>query len=230
MSALTPGNVDLIWEDIDYQVAVGFIRLVKARDLFGPNQTPNLKISRVAVVPHADRQGRIILNLSAEVDNTRQKPSRQHCHKDRRPGNCTVLHPSVNETTVPARDQSGVEELGRSLPSILKYMFDTNCTWEIDLQKLDLLDGFWRMVIESGEEYNFAFQMPKRKGDPDITYIIPSSLQMGWKNSPAYFCVATQTTRELIKQMLAFMHTRIKEPHKHEKHCIPNPSPSPAPP
>jgi hypothetical protein len=111
-------------------------------------------------------------------------------------------------------------------------MFNTNCRWEIDWQKLDLLDGFWRMVIESGEEYNFAFQMPKRKGDPNITYVIPSSLQMlGWKNSPAYFCIATQTTRELIKQMLALaIHTRIKEPHKHKKHCIPNPSPSPAPP
>jgi hypothetical protein len=78
-------------------------------------------------------------------------------------------------------------------------MFDTNCTWEIDWQKLDLSGGFWQMVIESGEEYNFAFQMPKRKGGPDITYIVPSSLQMGWKNSLAYFCIAMQTTRELIK-------------------------------
>jgi hypothetical protein len=88
------------------------------------------------------------------------------------------------------------------------------------------------MVIESGEEYNFAFQMPKRKGDPNITYVFPSSLQMGWKNSLAYFCVAMQTTRELIKRMLALTihHTRIKEPHKHKKYCIPNPSPSPAPP
>jgi hypothetical protein len=87
------------------------------------------------------------------------------------------------------------------------------------------------MVIESGEEYNFAFQMPKRKGDPNITYVVPSCLQMGWKNSPAYFCITMQTTRELIKWMLALtIHTGIKEPHKHEKHYIPNPSPNPAPP
>jgi hypothetical protein len=53
---------------------------------------------------------------------------------------------------------------------------------------------------------------------------------MGWKNSPAYFCIATQTTRELIKWMLVLtIHTGIKEPHKHEKHRIPNPSPSLAP-
>jgi hypothetical protein len=138
MSALTPNNVSLIWEDIDYQVAAGFIRLVKAQDLFGPNQTPNLKISRVAVVPQADHQGRIILNLSAEVDNTWQQPSQRHRHKDCRPGNHTVLYPLVNETTVPAHDQSGVEELGWLVPSILKYMFNTNCTWQIDWQKLDL--------------------------------------------------------------------------------------------
>jgi hypothetical protein len=42
-------------------------------------------------------------------------------------------------------------------------MFDTNCTWEIDWQKLDLSDGFWQMVIESGEEYNFAFQTRKER-------------------------------------------------------------------
>jgi hypothetical protein len=87
------------------------------------------------------------------------------------------------------------------------------------------------MVIESGEEYNFAYQMPERKGNPNITYVVPSSLQMGWKNSPAYFCLAMQTTRELIKWMLALtIHTGIEEPHKHKKHCIRNPSPSPAPP
>jgi hypothetical protein len=92
-----------------------------------------------------------------------------------------------------------------------------------------MVSGKWS--LNPGEEYNFAFQMPKRKGDPDITYVIPSSLQMGWKNSPAYFCVAMQTTRELIKWMLVLtIHTRIKVPHKHEKHCIPNPSLSPAPP
>jgi hypothetical protein len=208
----TPPKEHLVGRNHRSPAPNDIVRLVNARDLFGPNQTPNLKISRVAVVPQADHQGRIILNLSAEVDDTGQKPARQHRHKDSRPGNCTVLHPLVNETTVPAHNRSGVEELGWLLPSILKYMFDTNCMWEIDWQKLDLSDGFWQMVIESGEEYNFAFQMPKRKGDPDITYVIPSSLQMGWKNSPAYFCVATQTTRELIKWSFC-----VNDPHRNKR-------------
>jgi hypothetical protein len=100
--------------------------------------------------------------------------------------------------TVQAEDQSRVEALGPALPSILKFMFDTDCTWEIDWQKIDLSEGFWRMIISTGAEHNFAFQMPTRPQDKDTFYVVPSSLQMGWKNSPAYFCVATQTTRELI--------------------------------
>jgi hypothetical protein len=105
---------------------------------------------------------------------------------------CTPpLHPSVNETTVQVEVQSRVEALGPAFPSILKFMFETNCTWEIDWQKIDLSNGFWQMIISTGAEHNFAFQMPTSPQDKDT---FPSSLQMGWKNSPAYFCVATQTT------------------------------------
>jgi hypothetical protein len=95
-------------------------------------------------------------------------------------------------------NQSSVKALGPALPSILKFMFDTDCTWEIDWQKIDLSDGFWRMIISTRAEHNFTFQMPTRPQDKDIFYVVPLSLQMGWKNSPAYFCIATQTTRELI--------------------------------
>jgi hypothetical protein len=91
-------------------------------------------------------------------------------------------------------DQTSVEALGPALPSILKFVFNTNCTWEINWQKIDLSDGFWRMIISTGAEHNFAFQMPTWSQDKDTFYVVPSSLQMGWKNSPAYFWVATQTT------------------------------------
>jgi len=219
ISALDPDGVTLIWEDISYQVAAGFVQLIKDEDLFGPDQPPNLKISRVALVPQANRRGRIILNLSAAVNLDPQPEAGQKRSRHHTPTN---VHPSVNETTEPAKDQSGVDALGSSLPSILKYMFETDCEWEIDWQKIDLSDGFWRMIVESGEEYNFVFQMPKRPDDDSIFYVIPSSLQMGWKNSPAYFCVATLTARELVKRVLAMtLHTGIEEPHKFENYCIP---------
>jgi hypothetical protein len=51
VSALIPENTKLIWEDIKYQVNAGFVCIISASDLFGENQPPDLKISRVAVVP-----------------------------------------------------------------------------------------------------------------------------------------------------------------------------------
>jgi hypothetical protein len=111
-------------------------------------------------------------------------------------------------------DQSGVKALGPALPAILKFMFDTDCTWEIDWQKIDLSDSFWRMIISTGAEHNFTFQMPTQPQDKDTFNVVPLSLQMGWKNSPAYFCVAMQTTRELIRCILTLtINTGVADPH-----------------
>ena len=136
-------------------------------------------------------------------------------------------HPSVNETTVPAADQDAVGDLGRARPALLKFMFDADSSWEIRWQKIDLSDGFWRMIVESGQEYNFVFQMPERPGDAEIFYVIPSSLQMGWKNSPAYFCTGTEATRRLLERIMALtIHSGIPAPHRHEDHCVDPTSPS----
>ena len=66
-SALTPKGVELLWEDIQYQVDAGFVRIKSEEELFRNGFPPELKISRVAVVPQTNRRDRIILNLSAEV-------------------------------------------------------------------------------------------------------------------------------------------------------------------
>jgi hypothetical protein len=100
-------------------------------------------------------------------------------------------------------------------------MFEIDPTWEIDWQKVDLSDGFWRMIVEHGEAYNFVFQLPARPGDATKYYVIPAALQMGWKNSPAYFCIGTEATRELIRRLLALsLHSGIDVPHRHEGMCV----------
>jgi hypothetical protein len=48
------------------------------------------------------------------------------------------------------------------------------------------------MDCEAGKEYNFAYALPQEDGKP-TTLVIPHSLQMGWVESPLYFCVATKT-------------------------------------
>ncbi len=160
VSALLPENVTLMWEDIEYQVKAGFVTLVTETELFADEGPPNLKISRVAVVPQVNRRGRIILNLSADVrsgpPNKRRRPNRL-----KKP-DCPAppLQVSVNATTVPAADQEAVLGLGRALPSLLRFMFDVPPDWEVEWQKVDLSDGFWRMIVQRGTEHNFVFQMP----------------------------------------------------------------------
>jgi hypothetical protein len=66
-------------------------------------------------------------------------------------------------------------------------MFDTDCTWEIDWQNINLSNGFWHMIISTGAEHNFTFQMPTRATNMDMFFMVPSSLQMGWKIAPPIF-------------------------------------------
>ena len=54
--------------------------------------------------------------------------------------------------------------------------------------------------------------------------MVPSSLQMGWTNSPAFFCTGTESTRSLIKRLLALtVVTGIPVRHRHEQHCLLHP-------
>jgi hypothetical protein len=218
VSALTEENIQLIWDDVEYQQQAGFVRVVTESILFGAGQNPALKISRVAVVPQTNRRGRIIVNLSAQVELPPEREKNQRRKRKRH-------HPSVNETTVPAADQTAVAALGSALPAILLFMFDTDCEWEIDWQKIDLSDGFWRIIVEDGQEFNFVYQLPRRPGDTETHYVVPSSLQMGWMNSPAYFCTATESARLLSKRMLALTFpTGIDVAHRHEHYCVPKPA------
>jgi hypothetical protein len=64
------------------------------------------------------------------------------------------------------------------------------------MAKWDIKDGFWRIHCEAGKEYNFAYVLPQEKGKP-IRLVVPTSLQMGWVESPPYFCAATETARDI---------------------------------
>ena len=110
-SATTEENVALIWDDIQYQERLGFVRIMTEAQLRA-ELPANLKVSRVAIVPQANRRGRIILNLSADVEMPEYRPN----GKRRK---VTPKHPSVNETTTPAADHSGAEALGSARPAIL---------------------------------------------------------------------------------------------------------------
>ena len=78
------------------------------------------------------------------------------------------------------------------------------------------------MIVEAGKEQNFVFEMPPHPTRPDRHFVVPSALQMGWTNSPPYFCTATDICRKLIVRLLAFtLRSGINTPHPYDKYLTP---------
>ena len=62
--------------------------------------------------------------------------------------------------------------------------------------KMDIKDGFWRMVCEEGQELNIAYVLPNHLVQPP-EIVVPSALQMGWVLSPPFFCTASETVHDV---------------------------------
>jgi hypothetical protein len=88
--------------------------------------------------------------------------------------------------------------------------------------KIDLSDGFWRMVVEEGQQWNFAYVMPDPPGSP-VRIVVPSQLQMGWAESPAYFCAVTETGRDHIQRLI--QDDEPLPPHEFEHYVRPHKAP-----
>ena len=54
-------------------------------------------------------------------------------------------------------------------------------------EKTDVKDGFWRCFAAEGQEWNFAYVLPQKKGE-SIRLVIPTLLQMGLIESSGCFC------------------------------------------
>ena len=147
-SALTPEALQVFKEDIAYQVSAGFSEVIPLSELRSRNP-PNLKISPVALVPQLNRRGRIILDLSF--------PVRQNAGRKMGP----TLQPSVNSTTRPTAPRLPVRMIGKVLTELFEYMAEAPPETDILFSKIDLSDGFWRMVVRDEDKYNFCYVLPQ---------------------------------------------------------------------
>jgi hypothetical protein len=176
----------LFKEDITYQITAGFSQVVLWDDI-KRLQPRNLKFSSVALIPQEGCHGRIILDLSfpvyQEVD-----------------GVITVTQKSVNYTTVLSAPSIPVREIGKVLPQLLQYMRDTLAGLHILFSKLDISDGFWRLVVHDDDCFNFAYVLPQEAGEP-VRLVIPAVVQMGWVESPGLVCTVTESTRDLTQHL-----------------------------
>ncbi len=129
----------------------------------------NLKISPVACITQAGWRGCIILDLSFLVF---QEVA----------GVVTAMQASVNDTTVLQAPSVPVKQIGKVLPRVLQYMRDTLDGLHILFSKLDLSDGFWRLIVHGTDCYNFAYVLLQATGAP-TKMMVPSAVQMGWVES-----------------------------------------------
>jgi hypothetical protein len=195
-SALTPDARQLITDEMDYQVAAGFSEIMPWSEVQALHLR-QLKVSPLAVIPQVGRRGRLLLDLSFAVQAPRGpgKRARRSQHTS------APLAPSVNDTTTKHSPVYPVKEIGRVLPRLLHFMAAVPPEETIMFAKIDLSDGFWRMLVAEDDRWHFAFALPGTDNGP-VSLVIPHALQMGWTESPGYFCATTETGRDIMQALI----------------------------
>ena len=163
------------------------------------NPPKELKVSPIAMIPHKSRLYRAILDLSFSL----------------RLKNGTMLA-AVNESSEKTAPGGAIDQLGFSLARIIHAFAEAGPDEKVFVAKWDIKDGFWRLDCATGEEWNFAYVLPQPDGAP-IKLVVPTSLQMGWIESPPYFCAASETGRDVAED---YVETPVGSlpPHKFAKH------------
>ena len=170
------------------RVADSCCRIINWNDI-RDNPPHNLKISPIAAIPHKSRDFRMILDLSFIINNA---------------DNLHAVNDASDKTLAP---QHAMFELGNVIPRIVHTMATTSDhTTPFSFAKIDLKDGYWRMSVHPRDAYNFAYVLPTPNANEPPQLVIPEALQMGWSESPPFFCAATETARDIAQSVLMRAH------------------------
>ena len=199
-SAMSPQALAHFAEEIKEKLRTKQARLV-AWDDIKDDPPPQLKISPIAAIPHKSKAFQSILDLSFRL----------------RLKNGGVLS-AVNDTTVKTAPKGAIYQLGDCLSRIIHAFAEVDDDAKIFMAKWDIKDGFWQMDCREGEEWNFAYVLPQAEGAQTLL-VVPTSLQMGWVESPPYFCAATETARDVATEYTE-MPIGSLPPHKFAKYTV----------
>ena len=183
-SALDPDAIKQLHMEVEEKVKLGQARVVNWDDLKS-NPPPELKISPLAMIPHKSRNFRAILDLSFPVKL-----------------NNDTVGPSVNDGTTKTAPRGAISQIGHSLTRIIHAFATADPLAKIFMAKWDIKDGFWRLDCEEGQEWNFCYVLPNTDPSAPVQLVVPTSLQMGWIESPPFFCAASETARDVAEQYI----------------------------
>ena len=140
------------------------------------------------MIPHKSRYFRTILDLSFQI---------RHRGK---------LMESVNSATVKMAPAESMIQLRHCVQCLIALLADNyHPKNPFMLSKLDVTDGFWRMVVSNDDTWNFSYVLPQ--ADPDATLkqtliAVPNYLQIGWCKSRPFFGASSETARDVIEVLL----------------------------
>jgi hypothetical protein len=165
----------------------GYARVVKWRDI-RDDIPKKLKISPVAMIPHKSKPFRCIMDLSFTLQDGGKR------------------YKSVNETTNKQAKWQSMAQLGLCIQRMVATLADNYDTSKLfHFVKLDIKDGFWCMTVLDDNAWNFAYvllSLKELEDKGDIELVVPNSLQMGWCESPPFFCSGSETARDIITHLM----------------------------
>ena len=118
-----------------------------------------------------------------------------------------------------------MKELGRVLERMISLMaVAPSNSPDFLFSKLDIKDGFRRLKVTEDDSWKFCYILPPITGTEtinidEIQIVVPDSLQVGWTESPPFFCSATETARDIAEKLIN-EGTDI-QPHPLESMCLP---------
>ena len=213
ISAKDPDAITYLYQETAEKLKGGYITKHKWGDIKNSHPT-NLKLSPLAMIPHKSRSFRCILDLSFQLKVKGKKIN------------------SVNQNTNKLSPQKAMAQLGWVIRRIVATMAEHyNTSQPFLFSKCDIKDGFWRLSVNHHDAWNFGYVLPPQTpltSIDELEIVIPHALQMGWAESPPFFCAATETARDIIQQYYStFKHL---PQHPLESHLYSEESSSPTQP
>jgi hypothetical protein len=185
-SAKLKAAVRQLRQETQEKIKHGYARVVKWGDICR-NIPKKLKISPVAMIPHKSKPFRCIMDLSFTLYEGGK------------------AYHSVNATTNKQSLWQSMAQLGLCVQRLIATLADNhNLEKPFYFAKLDIKDGFWRMAVSDDDAWNFAYVLPSLKeltDEKETELVIPNSLQMGWCESPPFFCSGSETARDVIAHL-----------------------------
>ena len=149
------------------------------------------------------------------IENLRVSPPGVVPQRDRRPRMISdFTFSGINDETLKLLPPEAMQ-FGRALQRVVQNIVFADPRWgPVFLGKIDVADGFYRIILKIGDIPKLGLVLPPDKNGVKRV-LFPTVLPMGWVESPPGFCAFTETACDLAN--LDLKAGKRQPPHKLEE-------------